>query len=80
MEQEKKVPSAAAGYMELTGASKDGGCRKVEVAGGVSRELGCCNLFHPEAKDTTRFSCGTCEYVIKSRVAADHPLQSTRKR
>jgi hypothetical protein len=59
-----KIPSAQAGYMELTGAQKDGDCRKVEVAGGVSRERGCCNEFKPEDDETIRFSCGTCEYVI----------------
>ena len=58
-----KIPSTAAGYMELAGAKKDAQCRKVEVSGGVSKGLGCCNEFHPESKDTSKFSCGTCEYV-----------------
>ena len=58
-----KIPSAQAGYMELAGAAKDADCEKVEVAGGVSRVRACCNHFSPEAKDTDKFSCGTCEYV-----------------
>jgi hypothetical protein len=58
-----KIPSAKAGYMELSGAKKDGGCRKVEVAGGVSKKLGCCNLFAPESAKTCEFRCGTCEYL-----------------
>ena len=62
-EEPKKIPSAQAGYMELTGAKKDGGCEKVEVAGGVSRERGCCNHFHPALKTTSVFNCGNCEYV-----------------
>ena len=59
----EKIPSAKASYMELRGAKKDAGCRKVEVAGGVSKELGCCNYFSPESDDTQRFRCGDCEYV-----------------
>jgi len=58
-----KIPSAQAGYMELSGAVKDGGCKIVEVAGGISRLLGCCNKFSPESSDTQRFRCGSCEYV-----------------
>jgi hypothetical protein len=34
-----KIPSAKAGYMELAGAVKDADCVKVEVAGGVSKQL-----------------------------------------
>jgi hypothetical protein len=60
-----KIPSAKAAYMELRGAKKDGGCSKVEVAGGVSKELGCCNYFQPATEDTKRFDCGNCEYLIK---------------
>ena len=58
-----RVSSSAAGYMELRGAQKDGDCEKVAVRGGVSRDLGCCNLFDPEFDGTQTFSCGTCEYV-----------------
>jgi ribosomal protein S27AE len=58
-----QVSQAQAGYMELEGAEKDGRCKK--VAGEISRELGCCNLFGPEAAHTKKFSCGTCEYVKK---------------
>jgi hypothetical protein len=57
-----RLSAAQAGYMELEGAKKDGDCRKVEVKGGISKELGCCNEFQPEEKTTKRFSCGTCEY------------------
>jgi hypothetical protein len=62
-----RIAQHAAGYMELAGAKKDGECKIVHVEGGLSRELGCCNLFEPEAKDTCRFSCGTCEYVTKEK-------------
>lgn len=58
-----KVDVKAAGYMELAGAVKDAGCRIVNVSGGVSSKLGCCNLFEPESKSVTQFRCGTCEYV-----------------
>jgi hypothetical protein len=57
-----RVPSQTAGYMELDGATKDADCERVEVTGGVSSKLGCCNLFGPE-KSAKKFSCGTCEYV-----------------
>jgi hypothetical protein len=60
--QGNRVSSVAAGYMELEGAKKDGECAIVEVKNGVSRDLGCCNLFGPK-KSVTKFSCGTCEYV-----------------
>ena len=59
----EKIPSAQAGYMELAGAVKDADCQKVEVAGGVSKQLGCCNEFRPQSKTTDRFRCGDCEYV-----------------
>jgi hypothetical protein len=58
-----RLSAGQAGYMELVGAVKDGDCRKVEVKGGISQELGCCNEFQPEAKSTKKFSCGTCEYL-----------------
>lgn len=58
-----KIPSAMAGYLELAGAKKDGNCVKVEVAGGVSRRLGCCNEFKPQDQKVDAFRCGSCEYV-----------------
>lgn len=59
-----RVDSKIAGYMELPGAQKDGDCVRVKVAGGISKRLGCCNLFEPE-KGVKLFSCGTCEYVTE---------------
>jgi hypothetical protein len=50
------------GYMELDGARKDGDCATVNVEGGVSKALGCCNIFLPEPK-TQIFSCGTCVHI-----------------
>jgi hypothetical protein len=49
--------------MELTGAVKDADCSAVEVAGGVSKQRGCCNHFQPVNKGTTQFRCGTCKYM-----------------
>lgn len=60
-----RLSAAQAGYMELVGAVKDADCKKVAVKGGVSKELGCCNEFQPEAKTTKQFRCGVCEYVRK---------------
>ena len=71
-----KIPSAKAGYMELKGAKKDAGCKKVEVAGGVSAELGCCNYFEPESADTQRFHCAECEYVTRRGLGARIGRQS----
>lgn len=53
-----------AGYMELEGAVKDADCQRVMVAGGVSRELGCCNDFKPQGKTTKLFRCGACRFVV----------------
>ena len=61
-----RLTAAQAGYMELSGAKKDGDCRKVAVEGGISQELGCCNEFQPESGETQRFRCGDCEYVKKN--------------
>lgn len=58
-----RISSAKAEYMELEGAEKDADCKKVEVEGGVSSELGCCDKFSPE-DGAQKFSCGTCEYLI----------------
>jgi len=60
----KRISANKAGYMELGGAEKDADCRKVEVDGGISSQLGCCNEFQPEADSTVKFSCSTCEYRI----------------
>jgi hypothetical protein len=57
-----RVSAEEADYMELSGAEKDADCEKVEVDGGVSSALGCCNLFEPAEASTKKFSCGTCEY------------------
>jgi hypothetical protein len=59
----ERVPEQTAGYMELAGAVKDGDCARVEVDGGVSSQLGCCNLFEPDNPKAKKFSCGTCEYM-----------------
>jgi len=59
----KRMSEEKAGYMELDGAEKDADCAKVDVAGGVSSDLGCCNEFDPE-KGAQKFSCGSCEYRI----------------
>jgi len=57
-----RLSAAQAGYMELQGAKKDADCRKVDVKGGISMDLGCCNEFQPESKATCCFKCGDCEY------------------
>lgn len=59
-----RMSADAAGYMELEGAQKDGDCQKVAVEGGISKDLGCCNEFDPQAK-TQKFSCGTCTLVTE---------------
>jgi hypothetical protein len=56
-----RVSPQAAGYMELDGAQKDGDCDLVAAPGGVSGEMGCCNLFEPQS-GAQQFSCGTCEH------------------
>ena len=55
-----------AGYMELAGAVKDADCHKVRVTGGVSKQLGCCDRFHPEDDSVQEFRCGTCEYLASA--------------
>jgi hypothetical protein len=57
----KRVSARAAGYMELDGAVKDGDCNAVDVNGGVSGELGCCNLFNPKP-GAREFECETCKH------------------
>lgn len=58
---QKRMSAKAADYMELDGAEKDADCEKVEVEGGVSSELGCCNEFKPES-GADEFKCGECQY------------------
>jgi len=59
----KRANEHSAGYMELVGATKDADCEIVDAQGGVSRKLGCCDLFWPESETTKAFPCGTCEFV-----------------
>ena len=80
--------------MELAGAQKDGQCSKVNVDGGVSLDLGCCNFFEPQDDSTQAFSCGNCKYGSEQQntseqndtsgmstqqsAAADNPLRQLR--
>ena len=57
----EKISEQISGYMELPGAVKDGGCLIVDVRGGVSKDLGCCNLFFWDGSKKL-FSCGTCKH------------------
>ena len=59
---DNRMTAEQAGYMELEGAKKDGDCHKVNVSGGVSLELGCCNEFEPKAPTVKRFQCEGCKY------------------
>jgi hypothetical protein len=59
----KRIDAKTAGYLELPGAQKDGDCVRVEVSRGISKQLGCCNLFEFDKGRRKLFSCGTCEYV-----------------
>lgn len=63
-----KISKSAAGYMELDGAVEDARCHI--VSGGISLDLGCCNLFNPEDK-VKRFSCGTCTFHGDKEKLAD---------
>lgn len=60
-----KVSAASVDYMELAGAVKDRDCSKVEVKGGVSSALGCCNAFEFQKGMPKQFRCGTCAYVSR---------------
>lgn len=80
--------------MELAGAQKDGACSKVDVQGGVSLDLGCCNFYEPQDPSVDQFKCGECKYgsdsqdkseqndtsgmTNQSSPGADHPLQQLR--
>ena len=68
LEGDVRVAGDKVGYMELSGAVKDGDCHKVAVEGGVSSQLGCCNIFDP-LKRANQFRCGTCEYFKKEKVS-----------
>lgn len=57
-----KQTAEQAGYMELDGAKKDADCSKVQVDGGISSELGCCNEYSPQ-NDSQAFQCGTCTFL-----------------
>lgn len=57
-----RVSPESAGYMELKDAQKDGDCEMVEVDGGISKQLGCCDLFTPENEDVQQFRCGKCKF------------------
>ena len=56
-----KLDSDYSGYMELDGAKKNSDCRVVYVEGGISKDLGCCNLYHP-VSGADRFNCAHCKY------------------
>jgi hypothetical protein len=88
-----KLPQEQAGYMELAGAQKDGQCSKVNVEGGVSLDLGCCNEFQPQDESVDKFCCGECKFgsegqngneqnntggMTQEKSGADHPLQQLR--
>jgi hypothetical protein len=61
--EEKRESAEEAEYMELKGALKDADCEKVEVDGGVSSKLGCCDRFEPRNSKVQQFRCGECEYL-----------------
>jgi hypothetical protein len=63
--KDERKPAEEAGYLELVGAKKDAECKIVKVAGGISSQRGCCNLFEPRFQQVTEFRCGTCEYVTE---------------
>lgn len=63
----EKVSAHAAGYMELRGAKKDGDCDAVNVPGGISLNLGCCNLFDPKARSVDRFRCEDCSHHVDKK-------------
>jgi signal peptide peptidase SppA len=57
-----KTSAAAAGYMELAGAEKDGQCDVVEVAGGVSLDSGMCRKLFDAESDADEFCCEECTH------------------
>lgn len=70
--ESKRVSAASVDYTELPGAKKDADCSHVEVKGGVSTQLGCCNDFEYEKGRPKHFRCGTCEYVTIDNRKPDH--------
>jgi len=63
LDASQRLSATEAGYMELQGAVKDADCRKVEVEGGVSEKLGCCNEFKPGNNSVQQFRCGNCKFL-----------------
>lgn len=61
-----RISAKEAEYMELSGAQKDADCKEVEVSGGVSSQLGCCDKFKPQHQ-AQEFRCGTCKYVVPEK-------------
>lgn len=57
-----RITEQEAGYLELPGAQKDADCGTVNVAGGVSSQGGCCNVFDM-IPDPQAFSCGNCTKI-----------------
>jgi len=61
--EDQRESAEDAEYMELAGALKDADCEKVEVDGGVSSKLGCCDYFQPKSKKVQQFRCGECRFM-----------------
>jgi hypothetical protein len=66
-----KTSAAAAGYMELAGAEKDGQCDVVEVAGGVSLDSGMCRKLFDAESDADEFCCDDCTHSSGADKGAD---------
>ena len=62
-----RITAARAEYMELYGARKDADCKLVDVDGGVSKQLGCCDRFEHEDGQPQQFRCGTCKYLKEKK-------------
>lgn len=71
----EKLSAVAMGYMELAGATKDADCSKVEVAGGVSKEKGCCNGYLPVNNGADEFKCGECIFLTAAKPKASKELK-----
>lgn len=71
---DERISAKSAGYLELQGAQKDADCRKVRVSGGISKQLGCCNLYQPESSSVRQFKCGVCEYVSSASNSMEKAL------
>jgi hypothetical protein len=70
---DKRESAEEAGYMELEGAEKSADCEKVNVKGGVSRDLGCCNYYCP-VLGARLFNCGMCGHLIAKGGMGSKPL------